>query len=128
MKNKKREYSEKTRIALSKEKLSKSNNLVLPYLHKKGIVTPRNSPLQRATQAILYSKQKIEPLFFEQVKRVAQLIYDEYGIKVESRRLLNLINESRRLKGRPVYQAPDYYKEFKGVDNGSDFNQLSIDI
>lgn len=128
MENKKREYSEKTRIGMSKQKLSKCNNLVLLHLHEKGVVPKRNSPLQRAVQSILFKKYSIEVFFFERVKSIADMVQKDYGVKVDSRKLLRLINESRRLKGRPVYQAPDYYKEFKGVANRSNDNQLSIDV
>ena len=42
MTNKTNKYQESTRIAVSKEALARNNNLVLLYLHEKGIAPKRN--------------------------------------------------------------------------------------
>tara|TARA_R110002074_G_scaffold57077_7_gene140495 strand:+ start:7396 stop:7782 length:387 start_codon:yes stop_codon:yes gene_type:complete len=128
MTNKTNKYQESTRIAVSKEALARNNNLVLLYLHEKGIAPKRNSKLQRAVASIIYDKYKIEVLFFEKVKRIILLINDEYGQTIDQRKLLTLINNSRRLKGRPLYQVPDYFKDFNNGSTNTNSRQMQINI
>ncbi len=107
-------YPESMRIEVSKQMLIKNNNLVLLYLHDRGVSPKRNSRLQRAVQSILFEKYKIKYFFFQRIRDISQMIDQDYDVKITERKLLSLVKESRRLKGRPVYNDFEYESKLKG--------------
>lgn len=89
--------------AISKEKYLANNNLVMLYLQTKGINVHRYDSFVRKVRTIISFRYKYNSLFFVQVDRIRASLSNDFNVQVPREKLIDLINQSRKLKRKPIY-------------------------